>query len=198
MIDIVFPKNNEEEFFEIASKLNYTALCLVYEFKDKKQFGEIKNKLEKLREKTELKLALGALCDKNIQENVADLIIIKPTDKLPKNFDIILAIGSSNVVKWPHLIYRKLNENNKLIGMSFSEILNSNTKEAMLSRLHHFIFLCRKYRLSFALGSYAKDPYEMRSLHDLKSFFLTLGMNTNEVKVGFSSVEEVLEERDVV
>ena len=192
MIDIIFPKNNEEKFIEIASKLSYDKLCFVYEFKDKKQFKETKVEFEKLRKKTSLKLALGVLCEKDVKSN-ADLILVTSKEKLPKDFDIILQ--SSNIVKWPHATYRQLK--GKLVGIPFSEILNSNNRDSVLAKLDRFIFLCRKYRLTFALGSYAKEPYEMRSVHDLKSFFLTLGMNPADVKSGFSSVEELLAEKDV-
>lgn len=35
MLDIVFPKNNEEEFIDMAKKLGYLSLCFVYEFGNK-------------------------------------------------------------------------------------------------------------------------------------------------------------------
>ena len=192
MIDIVFPKNNEEKFLEIASKLSYDKLCFVYEFKDKKDFKEIKAEFEKLKKKTKLKLALGLLCNKDIKTD-ADLIFVKSQEKLPKDFDII--IQSSNIVKWPHATYRQLKE--KLVGIPFSEIINSTSKEAILSKLDKFIFLCRKYRITYALASYAREPYEMRSVHDLKSFFITLGMHPANVKSGFDAVEKLLAEKDI-
>jgi len=191
MIDIVFPKNNEEKFIEIASKLGYEKLCFVYEFKGKPQFKEIKAEFEKLRKETRLKLALCALCNNDID---ADLIFAKAQEKLPMNFDII--IQSPNIVKWPHATYRQLKE--KLIGIPFSDLLTANNRETVLAKLDRFIFLCRKYRLTFALGSYAKEPYDMRSVHDLKSFFLTLGMHPADVKSGFNSVEKLLEEKDIL
>jgi len=193
MIDIVFPKNNEEKFIEIASKLSYDKLCFVYEFKDKKQFKEIKAEFEKLKKKTSLKLALGVLSEKDVKSN-ADLIFVKSKENLPKDFDII--IQSSNIVKWPHATYRKLK--GKLVGIPFSEILNSNNKDTVLAKLDRFIFLCRKYRITYALASYAKEPYEMRSVHDLKSFFITLGMNPADVKSSFNSVEKLLEEKGAI
>ncbi len=44
------------------------------------------------------------------------------------------------------------------------------------------IKLCRKAKCKVFIGSFAKNPSELRSKHDLKAFFICLGMHPSEAK----------------
>ena len=69
-------------------------------------------------------------------------------------------------------------ENRVIIGINFSDILNSSGVERanILGRIMQNIRLCRKYKVDMLTASFATDPFEMRSAKDLLSFNISLGM----------------------
>ena len=70
------------------------------------------------------------------------------------------------------------------IGFNFSTILNASPEKRaqIIGRMQQNVKLCRKYKVKMFLGSFAKDPYELRSDYELKAFGFMLGMNPKEVK----------------
>lgn len=102
----------------------------------------------------------------------------------------------------PHLGYRKdtmhqrnsgLNqvlctlarEYHVAIGFSFSSILHSKQRAKDMGRIIQNIHLCRKYKLSMVIGSFAQDPWDVRNEKDLQAFFKVLGMTGKEVEMDF-------------
>ena len=63
----------------------------------------------------------------------------------------------------------------KIIAFSFSEILNSADKGKLLARIMFNIKLCKKYKVSMFLYSFASSEAEMRSAKDLQTFGRVLG-----------------------
>ena len=76
------------------------------------------------------------------------------------------------------IMVRILKKKGIKVGISLDELVNSKNKEGVLSRLGQNVFLCNKGRvqMKFILGK------EKRSLYDLKSLGLVLGMPTWMVK----------------
>ena len=106
-IDIIIPNNNEQSFIKIGEKLGYDSLCFVYSFKDYKKNIE---KINKLQEKTKIKLKYGIVCDyKSIQK----------ASKI-SNLCLFDAGGKDNS------IIRKVFENNKFDLVFNLEINNKN------------------------------------------------------------------------
>ena len=68
-IDLVLAKNNEKEFIKIADRLGIDGICFIYNFKNKNNFLQNQEKINKLQEKTEIKLFIGLISDsKNISK----------------------------------------------------------------------------------------------------------------------------------
>ena len=52
------------------------------------------------------------------------------------------------------------------------------------------ILLCRKFKLDVCIASFAKNPYDMRFLPDVKYFFETVGMSDFDSKKALTSIQE--------
>ena len=201
MIDIVIPNNNEKEFVSIAEKLGYKTLCFLYNFDkyfEKKDF-EIKNK--------KITIHKGILADlKNINKINNKLkdkvfIAIKSSEN---NREIIEASKANLIFSFEennkrdfmhqrasglnHILCKLAEQNNVAIGFSLSSILDSKNKHIILGRIMQNIKLCRKYKVKTVIASFASNPYEMKSPHDIISLFVNLGMTQKESKDSLNNV----------
>jgi len=192
MIDIVFPSKNEAEFIEIAEKLGYSGLILVYDNKkDIPDFSKFKTKLK-------LKTALLSP-QKKVQSarTKSRLVFTKAVEDNRLAFekskpDLVFAIEEVQPRDFMHqrgsglnhIMCRFAKENNVKIGFSFNSILNSSamSRAQIIGRMQQNIMLCRKYKCRMVIASFAKDPYEMRSSKDLMAFFTEIGMHQKEAK----------------
>lgn len=192
MIDFVFPNKNEGEFINIAKKLGYGSLCLVYALKDF-------NSRKKLN--SDLEIKYGILVDeKNIfkfkKPKQADFVLVRCKENtrrvIEKNKDIIVFGFEQDNKKdlihqrrsgLNHIICNLAAKNNIKIGFSFSYLLNADNKQRniLLGRVVSNIKLCRKYKTKIVIGSFASKPYEMRSFNDLIALFSTLQLHPSEV-----------------
>ena len=195
-VDIVFPNNNEEKLIETAEKLDWNGLCFAYRFQQ--NISLLEEKTEKLRQKTKLKLFIGAAADsKDIQKakNIFDLVIIKSTENdqqiLEKsNPDLIFGMELTAKRDYSHfrqsglnqVLCRLANKKNIIFAMPLSIILKSEDKPKILGRIMQNITLCRKFKANLAFCSFAENPYEMKSSNDLMSLAIALGMEYHEAK----------------
>ena len=85
----------------------------------------------------------------------------------------------------------KLAESKKtIIAISLKQINDSKEKSKLLGRIIQNIRLCRKYKVTQAIVSFAQHPYEMKSATDLISLGISLGMNVSDAKNSLNSVYE--------
>lgn len=77
----------------------------------------------------------------------------------------------------------KLMANNKIVlAFSFADLLNSKERSKLIGRWMQNIRLCRKYKIKMVLASFANNKWEMRTVKDLFSLALTLGMTGKEAQ----------------
>lgn len=203
MIDIVIPHNNEEEFITIAEKLGYKELLFLYSFDNYINLKDNTNKKKEIEGKSKkIKIHYGILADqKNIQ---------KVNNKL-KNKNVFIAIKCSDINReviekpkanlvfsleeygWKdymhqrasglnHILCRLANKNKVIVGFSLSSLLDSRSVSIILGRIMQNIKLCRKFKVKTMICSFAQNPYQMRSPHDIMSLFTILGMHEKEAK----------------
>lgn len=179
--DICFPKNNEKEFVEIALKLGTKALIFVYEFKDLKTF---ENKKKELSEIKNIKIDIGVIVDD------------KSINKIPSFDDYVFAATASKSLienkksyiffdfekqdrsdflhhrnsGLNHVMCQIMKEKEKMLGFSFSSLLNSKNKGVMLGRMQQNARFSRKFKLKTVIASFAIAPYELRAEHEINSF----------------------------
>ncbi|MBS3132839.1 hypothetical protein J4470_01760 [Candidatus Woesearchaeota archaeon] len=206
--DIVFPENNEGNFIAIAEKLSIEGMCFAYRFVDKKTVTDIKEAIDKLQQTTKIKLKAVFQAAGNKIYKIHDLKEIAISEAPESSRDVI-AKYKPDIVYSLELSKRKdfaktrnsgldkatcqfANKNNVIVAFSFSSIINSKNLLQLLGRIKQNIMLCKKYRVKTAIASFASEPYGMRSPHDLKAFFLSLGMYTANAKASVEAVSELL------
>ena len=82
MPEIVFPKNNEKDFIQIAKKLGIKQLFFVYPFK--KDIANYKSKIETLQKLTKISLKLGLLASPNDifkAKKICDFVVSDSSDQ---------------------------------------------------------------------------------------------------------------------
>lgn len=209
-IDLIFARNNEKEFIEIADRLGIDGICFIYNFKNKNDFLQNQDKVNKLQERTEIKLFTGLIADsKNISKakKLSKIVIYKSTgndrhaiEKSKANavFGLeTIAIRDSMHHRnsgLNHVLCKLANKNNIMICFSFSSILNTDgrIRSQILGRLMQNIRLCRKYKVKTVIASFAEKPYDMRPCPDLKSVFISLGMHPKEASDSLENIYKYL------
>jgi ribonuclease P/MRP protein subunit RPP1 len=192
MIDIVFPDKNEKEYLELAEKLGYSCLVLVYE--TQKDVPDLK----KFNTKLKLKTALLA-AQKKVQSarTKSKLVFVKAVEDNRFAFeksrpDLMFAVEEAQPRDFMHqrgsglnhIMCRLAKENNVKIGFSFNAVLNSSgmSRAQIMGRMQQNIMLCRKFKCKTVIASFAKSPLEMRAPKDLMAFFTEIGMHPKEAK----------------
>ncbi len=175
--DYVFPKSNEVKFLKLAERLGYEKIVFIYNAKNFR-----KANIDKFR-KDKLEVDIAVYNDeKNIQE----------AKKLSKNV-VVKSYGERATFEQAPSIIFGLEENPRKdsfhfrnsglnqvtcriahdkdikIVVSFSDLLKSKNKSVLLGRIIQNKRFCRKYDVNFEIYSFAKNPLEMRSWHDLES-----------------------------
>ena len=187
-IDIVFPKNNEKKFIELAEKLGWDGLCFVYKEK-------INNKIEELIPKTKLNIFIAG--KKGI------LKIKKSTEKdqrILEKFAPDVLYGMEFSAKKDPMHFRssglnqvlcKLAKKNKVvIAVPLKQIIDSKNQALILGRTIQNIALCKKYKVMHAIASFAEKPYKIKSPNDMISFMISLGMTVPEAKKSVTAIGE--------
>lgn len=187
MMDIVIPDNNEEEFIAIARKLGYKTLCFLYNYdnyckkknftdimyiktikgiiSDSKKLKKIKNKME---ERTDFLAVKSSDNDKEIMEGSLANLIFSFEENQRRDFIHQRASGLN------HILCSLARKNDITIGFSFTSILNSKNRHEVLGRIIQNLRMCKRFKAKTIIASFARNPYEMRSMHDLMSLFKIL------------------------
>ena len=197
MIDIVFPQRNEKEIAEMAERLGYDSLIFVYDHKDKINLP-----------KTKLKALSCLLVDqKQVQKNRknADFVFVKATGEDRPAIEHAKPdgmFGFETTQKYDKLHERASGLNHILCALAaknkitiifdFGSLLNTSgtLRAQILGRMSQNIALCRKYKVSTAIASFAQSPVEMRSPHDLAALFTVIGMHPLEAKNSLASLAQ--------
>ena len=187
MLDIVLPAGNESELIEMAHRMGYTELLLLY------------NKPTPAPKSALLKTFSGVLLSKPTQHFDGMLTAAAGADNarsfLEHNPPVI--IYNLELAQLPDTMTERSSGLNQVlcalaagktrICFSFANILAfSGMKRArLLGRIMQNILLCRKYNVHMGIASFASASYQLRSPYDLKSYFQQLGMKHDELKNAF-------------
>ncbi len=185
-IDIVFPRDNEKALIDIAKQLGYSELCFVYS----KDLDRKRVKVAALQKKTGIMLFIGS-----DRKEKADLAVVmagadnRETIERAKT-DLIFGLEATGKRDFAfsrnsglnQVLCKLAKDKGVMIGLSFSDVLRSKSPQTVLGRMKQNITLCRKYKTGMVIASFAKDPFEMRSPHDLAAFFVCAGMDTNDAQ----------------
>lgn len=178
-IDICFPKNNENEFIEIAKKLSTKALCFVYD--DYRKIKVLKS--------TKIKIynAINTISDKKINMNYFqfsnDLKLISNKKIINYIDETSLKIRNFHIpikdITQVHM--KEYRDKNKILGISFNSIFTKKDND-LIEKLTFIIKLAQKYNVDVFIASFAQSPFFLRSNNELKSFARILKMNLLLIK----------------
>lgn len=191
--DIVTPKNNEEGFIEIASKLGIKKLYFLYEF-------DVPNKPDLINNKNNIEIKTGFIVTQKNLNRAAQhsrLLAAKSSDSdrmliESKKIKIIYGLEESHKKDRMHQRASGLNhimceltkKNNVAVGFSYSSLFSKNPETASLimGRMMQNISLCQKYKVKTIIASFSENPFEMRSSHDIISLFTLFGMDSRDIR----------------
>lgn len=184
MQDIVFPEGNEQDFLDMAKLLGYDTLYFCYPDRRDVPEGAKPARLFDMKTASKagnvLSVAYALENTRHYLEKTRVHVIFGMEGSYRPDFMHHRNSGLN------HVLASIAHERGKTIGFSFSEILRSKKRHILLGRMMQNIRLCRKYKVKTFIGSFARDPYDMRSPHDLKAFFRELGMDTAQLRDSFS------------
>ena len=187
-IDVCFPNNNEEMFIEIAKSLSTPRLCFVYD--DKNKYKEIRDKeIETysgllVENHTNRKTSKQILFSNNISRNITNKnIILYYETKSKERRSFHAPLKSINQV-----IIKELKEKQICLGVSIHHMLNSRNNPEIIEQVSFIFKLCKKYDLDLFVASFARSPYQLRSMAQLESVLKTIGLNNKSVNSCFEKL----------
>lgn len=200
--DIAMPKNNEEEFLELAAKLGIKKIYFLYNF-DERNYENAPKKLS-LIDNHNLSIETGFIVtQKNIgqAERLSKLLAVKSSSKdrfFIESKKVRIVYGFEETFKndslhqrssgLNHILCELCRKNGVAIGLPYGSLLNKNSQIAALSigRFIQNIRLCQKFNVKLLIGSFSDKPFDMRSPYDIVSLFSLFGMGGKEIKESLS------------
>ena len=200
--DIIIPKNNEAEFIKVAAKLGFKKLYFLYDFEDYSKKNIQKPDLIKNNEN--LDLEIGFIVNQNNMNKAlqqSKLLAVKSSDKdrffiESKRIKLIYGFEELNKKDYLHQRASGLNhticelakKNNVAIGFPYSSLSNKSREFAslLMGRMIQNITLCQKYKVKTIISSFSENPFDMRSIYDITSFYTMLGMSGKNLKESLS------------
>jgi RNase P/RNase MRP subunit p30 len=196
-IDVCIPKNNEEEYIQVAEAIGTKGLLFLYE-------KEEKHKLIDLKNKTKLKLFQGLLIKKNT--NNPGITFAKAEQQNIENRNLKFLYDFEEQEEKDSFHYRRSGANHVLCTMMKEKekifvfdmekiIINSRTREKLLGRMMQNLMLVKKYKLESIICSFAMSPENLRAEKEYSSLIRALGYE-DIAKTATNNLLKILERED--
>ncbi len=179
MIDVVLPKNNEEEFVVMSQKLGIKLLFLYPEEK-----------------KNSCLLTHNVL----LRSSVPTFYAGEDIRKALESPGIHVVYNSECSPKKDSLHYRNSGLNqvlcaiakkkNKIIAFNIGSLLNSSKQEqaVLFGRMQQNIMLCKKYKVIISLTSFAESPYHLIAPSEMESVGVLLGLQVDQARISLDTL----------
>jgi len=169
-----------KELLELSKKLGFTKTMFV-----EKDFVSIKAKSKKelIREISKAKGKLTVY--KASSEELLRFALEKTKINMVYGMETINPKDSVHFVRGglDQITCRLAAEKDKIIGFSFSEILNAKNRDKIIARMKFNIKLCKKYKVKIFFSSFACSEKELRSAKDLFAFWKILGGRKKSLEI---------------
>lgn len=193
MIDIVIPKDDENEFLEMAERLGLEGVCFLYERpRDISSFQKA-TKLKVLSatlqlSKADLRLARGGEDVRDILEKTNVDMVFELEDHREKDFMRQRSSGMN------HVTASIAHDKGKAVAFSLHPLLINSGRQRVqvLGRMMQNVQLCRKYKVEMCLASFARSPWQMRAEGELKAVGSIIGMLPAEAKKAVEAVKAIV------
>ncbi len=178
-VDIVFNKDNE--VMSLSKKLGFSNIYTIEKYNNNHKANFVlleADELNKIKEVSK-QYSLVFVDDSN---NLTRAIIEN------KDVDCLVMNENTNLNQ---VILKIMQTNKVFLVIPFNKILNSgnNLRIKILNKIKNAIKLARKYKVKIIVCSFASNIYELRSLRDLISFNVVMGMTGKEAKEAFSNLD---------
>jgi len=201
--DIALPKNNEDEFVELAAKLGIKKICFLYDF-DERSYENTQKKLRSIGNNSNLIIEAGfTVTQKNIGQasRLSKLLAVKSSGNdrfFIESKKVRIIYGFEEFFKRDplhqrasglnHIVCELCRKNGVAVGLPYGSLLNKNSQIAslLIGRFVQNIRLCQKYNVKLLIGSFSDNPFDMRSPYDIISLFSLFGMDGKEIKEALS------------
>lgn len=166
MKDYVIANGNEKEFIKMAELLGYSELVFIGNTDISKLKSKIKLSCSKRIFKSDVKK------DRNLIESKKAEMIYEFEQEKRKDATHFRSSGMNQVLA------KLMKYKNVDYGLSFNQVLAASKEEKarLIGRIMQNIRLCKKYNVSVIIGSFARQPFEMRDYTDLMAFTRSLGL----------------------
>jgi RNase P/RNase MRP subunit p30 len=190
--DICIPEGNEQEYIEIARKLETTSLLFLYE--PKKQ--PTKEELKKIQEKNpDMNITTANLIMKNT--NKQGMNFAKANIQTLENKHITHVYDLESLEEKDNHHYRrsgmnqaiakKIKEQEKTIIIATEQLITNREPHKIIGRIQQNLELIKKYDLKTAIATMATKPENLRAKEEIKSLIKTLGHEDTAKK----AIEEI-------
>ncbi|MBN2567173.1 hypothetical protein JXB02_03770 [Candidatus Woesearchaeota archaeon] len=189
MIDIALPKGNERELVGMAERLGHDGLVLLYPYR--KDVAPLRTRIVSLQRTSRPVLHLGLSCRQDQLKDArqkADILFGDPAQGARL---LIEAKGCDAVYGLPyharndgiyhraggldHVMAKAAAKGGTLICIGLAPLVSTSSPASLLARLRQNVMLCRKYKASYAVASFASAPYLLRGRAELAAFASVLG-----------------------
>lgn len=94
-----------------------------------------------------------------------------------------------------HVLAKEALDNSVAIELSFKDILDSylSYRSKILSNFKDIYSLFRKFNFPLILSSKAESIFDLRKVHDFKTFFIATGLKEDEVEKSFKVASGILD-----
>ncbi len=195
--EFVLPDNNEVEFVEIALRLGLRKISFLYNF-DEYSESRVQKRLSLINDLVEkINVEIGFIVNqKNLNKAIkkSNFLVAKSSSSDSDRFFIesgklkmIYGFEENSKKDYLHQRASGLNhvfcsiavKKNVAFGFSYSSLFDKNEQGrcVTLGRIIQNLSLCQKYDVKIVISSFAENPYDLRSFHDVISLFNLLGLN---------------------
>jgi RNase P/RNase MRP subunit p30 len=145
--------------------------------------------LIKAKSKKELVRNVKAAKKKTVYYPESEELLRFALEKVPVN--VVMGMESINLQDSVHYGRGGLDQvtckiaavKGKIIGFSFSDILNDGERPRLMTRMKLNIKLCRKFGVKILFSNFSKSIDEVRSAKDLEAFFRVLSKGKGDFSI---------------
>jgi|SRR3989344_1293847 len=203
MLDIVYG-GKDAELVAMAAQLGYTDIVIIYNSLDA-LYGAPRVHHEGVRVSygllidTPQKNLVASLAKQCVHENMLPLVIAHSAifDRFVAEKTVACLVDVEYVHQKDHLHFRRsgldqvmcafITKSKAAAVTSFNRLLGIENKfeqGKILGRIIQNGRFCKKYGVPYTLCSFAHDPLEMKSAHDMRALLRLLGVGSVAVKEG--------------
>lgn len=186
--DIVLPDGNEDDFIEVAKKLDVSGLIFCYEYGSEALQNALSKNLKcaVVSRATHVSKAkhknIPILCPDNerflFEQSYSPPLVVFSLENIAHKDSLHSRHSGLN-----HILCELASKNNITLGVFLDQLIASGSQMPyLIGRLMQNIRLARKYGMKVKLATFAKNSFEMRSHADMQSLGIILGMSQNEAK----------------